>query len=68
MIFDTHTLSLSSTLYSVLDYSSVSIPRTLQMATIAKAALQSAVINAGSNVLAQGIKAYRAEVRRKRTP
>lgn len=32
------------------------------MATIAKAALQSAVINAGSNVLAQGIKAYRAEV------
>lgn len=32
------------------------------MATIAKAALQSAVINAGSNVLAQGIKAHRAEV------
>lgn len=29
---------------------------------IAKATLQSALINAGSNVLAQGIKAYRAEV------
>ena len=33
------------------------------MASLAKAALQSAVINAGSNILAQGIKAYRAEVR-----
>lgn len=29
---------------------------------IAKATLQAAVINAGSNVLAQGIKAYRDEV------
>lgn len=29
---------------------------------IAKATLQAAVINAGANVLAQGIKAYRAEV------
>lgn len=30
--------------------------------TITKATLQSALINAGSNILAQGIKAYRAEV------
>jgi len=30
---------------------------------IAKATLQAAVINAGSNVLAQGIKAYRDKVR-----
>jgi ribonuclease PH len=29
---------------------------------IAKATLQAAVINAGSNVLAQGIKAYRDQV------
>ena len=34
----------------------------MALPSIAKATLQSALINAGSNVLAQGIKAYRAEV------